>query len=451
MRIGKFDLNPPQLILGGFAGTIILGALLLVLPWVTPTGKSIGFINALFTSTSAVCVTGLIVLDTAKDFNQFGQIIILLLIQIGGLGIMTLTTMFALALGRRITLSGRLLLKDALGTLDTGGIIRLLNYIIKMTLIAEIFGTLVLTLRFYHYHHFSLEKAVYVSVFHSISAFCNAGFSVFSDSLMKYTDDPIINLTVMTLIILGGLGFVVLYNLTELSHLKEKKTVRRLSVQSKLVIVFSAALILIPALFFLLIELNNGFTGNITTKIMQALFQSVTTRTAGFNTVDISSLTNAVLFFMIILMTIGASPGGTGGGIKTTTVYIIYAAFRSILKNRPSVEISERKIPSETVQKAVAVFFMYLGFLLLFFTLLLISERDNGFSFIEMLFEITSAQGTVGLSMGITSMLSAVGKLIIVLTMFIGRTGPLTLAMAIGGLSKPEGDYEYPEEGIMIG
>ncbi|MBU1036055.1 TrkH family potassium uptake protein, partial [bacterium] len=421
--IKEKKLSPPQVLLFGFLTVIIIGAILLNIPAASSTGNSVGFINALFTATSATCVTGLIVLDTGKDFSTFGQLVILILLQCGGLGIMTMSTMFAFLAGKRISLRQRLIMQESLNQFSIGGLVRLAKYILIFTAVIEIVGAVILF--FCWQRIYSPLQALYLAVFHSISAFCNAGFSLFSDSIMRYKGDLIINLTFMILIILGGIGFLVLL---ELFQYGKNGT---LSLHAKLALKISFILILIGFTIIFFIESNNPSTLrdlNFPEKIYGSIFQSVTARTAGFNTIHIGSMQNATLFLIIILMFIGASPSSTGGGIKTTTFGLLILYVWSSLKGKEEIQILKRRISQDIIPKVLTVITLSLGLVITMTILLSYVEREN---FIKVLFEVVSAFGTVGLSTGITSSLSIAGKIIIIITMFTGRIGPLGLALSL--------------------
>lgn len=430
------------MLLLGFLIVIIIGALLLNLPSASSKGKSIGFIDSLFTATSATCVTGLIVLDTPKDFSTFGQLIILILLQCGGLGIMTMSTMFAFLVGKRISLRHRLLIQESLNQFSIGGLVRLAKYILIFTVVIEATGAIILFFRWQRYY--PPLQALYLGIFHSISAFCNAGFSLFSDSIMRYEGDLIINLTFITLIFLGGIGFLVLLELFQYGKNGA------LSLHSKLALRISIILILIGSVIIFLMEFNNPSTLrglNFHEKIFGSIFQSVTARTAGLNTLHIGSMQNATLFFIIILMFIGASPSSTGGGIKTTTFGLLVLYSWSSLTGKKCINIFKRSISSDVIPKALTVAMLSLTLVIAVAMLLSYVE---GKDFIKILFEVVSAFGTVGLSAGITSSLSVAGKIMIIITMFTGRIGPLGLALSLVQKREPE-IIKYPEEKIMVG
>ncbi|MDD5015308.1 MAG: TrkH family potassium uptake protein [Atribacterota bacterium] len=441
-RVKEKKLSPPQVLALGFLSAIVVGTILLILPAASSTQKSIGFINALFTATSATCVTGLIVLDTGKDFSTFGQSVILILLQCGGLGIMTMSTMLAFLVGKKISLKERLIMQESLNQFSIGGLVRLAKYILIFTAVIEIIGATILF--FYWQRIYSPLQALGLAVFHSISAFCNAGFSLFSDSIVSYKGDLIINLTFIALIILGGIGFLVLLELFQYGKN------RTLSLHAKLALRISFILILIGSIIVFFIESNNTSTmGNLafSEKIYSSIFQSVTARTAGFNTIHIGSMQNATLFLMIILMFIGASPSSTGGGVKTTTFGLLILYVWSSLKGKEEIQIFKRRISQDIIVKALTVIILSLGLVIIMTILLSYTEGED---FIKVLFEVVSAFSTVGLSTDITSSLSIAGKIIIIITMFTGRIGPLGLALALIQKREPE-MIRYPEEKIMVG
>lgn len=441
--LGKL-MTPSRVLVLGFAVVILFGALLLTLPQATLDGLGLPFLNAVFTATSAVCVTGLVVVDTGTTFTLFGQWIILCLIQVGGLGFMTFATLFAMILGKKITLKERLLLQEALNQISVEGIVRLTKSVLQISFAIEAIGALILTLRWYP--DFGWSKALYYGVFHSISAFNNAGIDLFGNfsSLTAFVGDPIVNITIMLLIICGGLGFLVLADL--LAHPKKFR------LHTKIVLKVSGVLILLGAVFIFMMEFTNPKTLGplpLGTKVLAAFFQSVSPRTAGFNTINLAGMYDTTLLSMIVLMFIGASPGGTGGGIKTTTFISIVLSVLSTYRSDPHVVLEGRTLPKEVIQKAWAI--MTSAAFLIFLILSILSYTENS-DLLTVLFEVTSAFGTVGLSLGITPTLSAVGKMAIILTMFIGRVGPLTLAFVLSQKANQQAAHiKYPDERIMIG
>jgi trk system potassium uptake protein TrkH len=432
------------LIINTFLITILIGAFVLMLPFSAARG-AISAEDALFTAASAVTVTGLIVKDTAADFTPFGQVVILILLQVGGLGFMTFSTFGILLMGKSFSITDKTIIENDFTAGSYKNVKDLVKKIVIMTFSMELLGAVVLYCQFT-----SLNGAhrVFAAGFHSVSAFCNAGFSIFSSSFEDYTGHWGINVTLMVLIICGGIGFLVL-NEIGLVISKEIKRISRLSLHSKLVLITSGILILL-GFFVIFFEelLNKGNHLSIAEKILSSLFQSVTARTAGFNTINLNYLSFASIFIIILLMFIGASPGSTGGGIKTSSVGIVMAYFRSRWKGREKVEIFFRNISHKNIEKAFMV--IILSFLVVFISFFMLLTIESELKTHELLFETVSAFATVGLSMGITSKLSVMSKLVIIVTMFIGRIGPLTLLIA---LSKKEShaNFKYPEEPIMIG
>jgi trk system potassium uptake protein TrkH len=417
-----------------------------MLPVATKSGKGADFLTALFTATSATCVTGLVVVDTKTYWSVFGQIVIMLLIQVGGLGIMTMSTLFALILGRKITFKERLVMQEAFNTNSLGGIVKFAKYILMVSFLFESIGAIMLTLRFLP--QMGLKKAVYYGLFHSISAFNNAGFDLMGNfkSLTGYVSDWVVNLVIMGLIIFGGLGFYVLLDIYEHRHFN------KFTLHSKIVITITLLLIAIGTLLIFLFEYNNPKTLkplDFPTKILAALFQAVTPRTAGFNTLSLSDMTIASKFLTIILMFIGASPAGTGGGIKTTTFAVILYTVLSVIKGEEETVLYKRTISRNIVYKAVAISFISVFIIFSVTMVLSITETSN---FLTILYETISAFGTVGLSLGLTPELSTVGKIIIIFTMYTGRVGPLTLALALAKRQRrPKPIIKYAEEKIMVG
>lgn len=445
-----FDLlNTSQMLVLGFGAIIFTGTFLLMLPMAS-TGEPLHFIDALFTATSATCVTGLIVLDTGSAFTHFGQGVILGLIQVGGLGIMTISTFLLYLFQGKLSLSGRGLLEETLSQSPVQHLKSLLKTVFLATMTIEGLGALILSLRFMM--DMSWSRAIYFGAFHSISAFCNAGFSLYPDSFIGYQDDFTINFTISSLIIIGGLGFIVLYELNQY----RMRHIHRISLHTRLVLITSFVLILGGALLILLLEMNSSLTGySWVSRLDIAFFQSLTTRTAGFNTIDLSQLSNPTLYIMIILMLIGASPGSCGGGMKTTTFAVILFFIKAKFYNQQSVSVFQRRIPPSAVSKAVTVAFFSFALISVITMLLLITElsgishQESRGLFLEMLFEVTSAFGTVGLSLGVTPTLTNLGRLLITFMMFVGRLGPLTLALAVG--SRETTHFQYAQEDVLIG
>lgn len=437
-------LSPPQILVLGFAAIILIGTALLMLPISSRTGEPLSFIDALFTSTSATCVTGLVVVDTGTTFSSFGQVVIMLLIQIGGLGFMTMATLFALVLKRRISLKDRLILQEAMNQSSMEGIVRLIRRVLLYSLVIEACGALLLSIRWAF--DMPIGKAIYYGVFHAVTMFNNAGFDLFGDfrSLTGYVYDPVVNVVVMFLIVSGGIGFIVL------SDLIDFRKQRRLSLHSKVVLSMTGALLLIGFIVIFIFEFTNPRTlGSLNWggKFFGAMFQSVTPRTAGANTIDITGLRQATQFFIVILMFIGASPGSTGGGIKTTTFTIMVGAVIAMMRGRDDIVMFRYRLAQERVLKALTI--ALLALLLVLAVSMILSTTEEA-DFLEVLFETTSAFGTVGLSMGLTPDLTVFGKILISITMFAGRLGPLTLAYALGP-KKGKELYRHPEGKMIIG
>ncbi len=440
------DLNPAQILVLGFAAVILIGGLLLNLPIASVNGVSVGFVNAIFTATSAVCVTGLAVVDTGTHWTLFGKIVILLLIQVGGLGFMTMTTTLAFVMGKKISLKSRLIMQEAFNQSNFAGIVRLTQYVMIVTLTIEGIAALILMTRFVPLYGW--KTGIFYGIFHSVSAFCNAGFDLVGDfrSLMPFVGDPIINFTIMSLIISGGLGFAVI---TEIVSFKR---FRKFSLHAKVVISMTIALILSGFILILLFEYNNPDTLgplSLPNKLIAALFQSVTPRTAGFNTLDMSKYSISAQLLTIILMFIGGSPGSTAGGIKTTTFGLIIAQVMSVILGKEDTEVYKKRIPIDLINKALALFSVAMFFVLM--VTMILSLTETGHSFMELIFETTSALATVGLTLGITTSLTVPGKLLIAFTMFAGRLGPLTLITALARRQMKRSKIRYPEGKILVG
>jgi len=426
-----------------FAGVIITGTLLLMLPIMTKN-HNISFIDALFTSTSATCVTGLIVQDTSTFFSGFGKAVILLLIQFGGLGIMTITSIFGLILGRKINFGDRFYLKTSFGTEKLFSAARFFAIIASTTIIIELLGTLIVTTDLFFKYKESFKNSLISGLFHSVSAFNNAGFSLYSSNLEKFVSDPFFSITIMLLIIIGGIGFSVT------SEFLQFKSIKKFSLHAKIVILTTTLLILVGAIVFYLFEFkNNNSLGNLSigARILSSFFQSVTARTAGFNTIRISNLKEATLLVITILMFIGASPGGTGGGIKTTTFASITLAGFYSFRGYKNISIFKKRIPHSIVFRALTLTLTALLLIIIATIAIMLIEGEH---FIKVLFEVTSAFGTVGLSTGITPELSVASKYILIAVMFIGRVGISSLSLIIASRIRPE-KIERPEESITIG
>jgi trk system potassium uptake protein TrkH len=457
MKFSKraLKMHPATLVLSSFLLAISLGALILKLPAAT-CGGHLEWMDAFFTATSAVCVTGLVVVDTGSFFTTFGQVVILVLIQIGGLGVMTISVTLFQWIGRSVSFRQRMALQDLFAHTPREDIISLVKSIVLFTLGAEALGALFLTIHWYG--TFPLPHAVYLAVFHSVSAFCNAGFALFSDSMVRYSASPLLNLTICALIVVGGIGFPVLYDLRSWTRARISHTKRaRLSVHTKTVLWTTLLLIVSGTLMFAFLERSSLMASESPgQRILVPLFQSITCRTAGFNTVDILSLREATLGMMIFLMFFGASPGSCGGGVKTTTLALLASFSISRLRRQRRVNMFKKSIPVETVTRSISLILISIGTISVVLFLLLMgdpvtgSEAHGAGSFLGYLFETVSAFGTVGLSMGETPFLGIWGKSWIILVMIIGRVGVLTLSYIIVGTG-PTNGVERSEENLMIG
>jgi trk system potassium uptake protein TrkH len=439
-------LSPARVMALSFAGTILVGTVLLMLPIATQDQQGAGLVDALFTATSAVCVTGLTVLDTPTYFSAVGQVFIMGLMQVGGLGIMTFSTFLAITLRRRLGVQDRMVMQGLLDESNIETLKLMIVGILKMTFMIESIGALMLTWAWYTEMH-DLRRALYLGVFHSIAAFNNAGFALFTDNLMPYRGHVLINLVITTLIILGGLGFTVIFSLPDLC-ISRRRRVPRVSCHTKLVLATTTILLAVGTCVFFLAEYSKTMAGfSWTERLLASYFLAVTPRTAGFNTVDTASLTDLSLFITIILMFIGASPASTGGGVKTSTFALLVLSIRSILRYREEVEIFYRTVPREIVHRALVIITLSFSLINLFTIMLLLTED---IPFLKAMFEVVSAFGTVGLSMGLTPQLTAAGKVIIVVVMFIGRVGPLTMGLALGE-QREKARFAYPAERVMVG
>ncbi len=443
-------LSPARIFVLSFAGVILTGAILLWFPF-SATKDHLRFVDALFTSTSAVCVTGLVVLDVGKDLTTLGQVITMFLFQIGGLGIITFSTVFFVLMGRGLSFKGREIVQSTFLHTPRRDFIVIAKMVLWFTFIIESLGALFLFIRFSM--DFPPGKALYHAVYNAISAFNNCGYSLFSDNLMGYQGDLIVNLTIMGLIVHGGIGFIVQYEV--LSRLKGVQ--KRLSVHSKIVLITTTILILSGAFLFYLFERNHIIRDvPILNKILTSFFQSVTPRTAGFNTVDIGLLTNATILLMIILMFIGASPGSTGGGVKTTSAALLVMLMWNRLKGNLDLNIFNRTIPREIVSRSISIIFASVFSIAIITSILLIAgggelpPMESRHFFVEYLFDTVSAFGTVGLSMGVTPKLNDLQKYALIVMMFVGRVGPLTLAFSLSRDTGRKG-MTYAEEGVMVG
>lgn len=456
-KIRRIKMNPTQILVLGFMVVILIGAVLLTLPVSSRSGNSTSFLDALFTSTSAVCVTGLVVVNSAQHWSIFGKVVIMLLIQVGGLGFMTLATSFFIILGRKISLKERLIIQEAMNQSSLSGMVRLIRNVVIGTFIIEGIGAILLFVVFLK--DYPLIEAAAYGIFHSISAFCNAGFDILGpNSLSPYVGDTLLNLVVMALIILGGVGFTVWVDVIQTNKYAKQRSLdirhwfMKLSLHTKLVLILTLAFNLIGFIVFFLLEMNNPETLkelSVHDKVLSSMFLSISPRTAGFNTIDITGLTDSSKFITIILMFIGGSPAGTAGGIKTVTVGVLFFSVLSIIRNQTETEVFERRLPDDLIRRALAVVMIGLSAVVFVTVVLSISE---GLDFLDTSFEAVSAFGTVGLSLGVTPQLSSVGKIVISLTMFLGRLGPMTLAVALAIRSgKKKANIRRPEERVMVG
>lgn len=440
--------TPSRLTFLTFFTLILVGTFLLLLPLSVVPGKDLHFLDALFLSTSASCVTGLVTIDPGSHMSTFGQVVLLFLIQLGGLGIMTLSVALPALLGKSLGLGQKNLFHNLLDSRDASNLPRLIKSIVIYTFIIELLGALILTLRWNLYFH-DLKKAAYYGLFHSISAFCNAGFSLFSNSLELYRNDPYIMATVMVLIVLGGLGFSILQIVLSLDLIFNFNRLRhRLSASMKLTLTVTAILIFLPTPFFFFTEFVNGPGGtSVWTHYNLAIFQSITARTAGFSTIDLNQWSYASIFLFCILMFIGASPGGTGGGVKTNTIGILVLSIRTILFRQKEIRCFGRKVPEEDITKSIAITMMSFLGITVAMIILFLSEKAP---FHHIFFEVISAFATVGASLGLTPQLSDFGKLAICALMLLGRIGPLTLALSLNQ-QKRESAIRLPEDHFSIG
>ena len=437
----KRKLSSSQIILFGFAGVILVGTLLLLLPFATNSGQSASFWDALFTSTSAVCVTGLIVQDTATYWSGFGQTVILLLIQIGGMGVITVAAAITMVSGKKISLMQRSTMQDAISAPQVGGIVRFTGFILKGIVLFELLGAVVLMMVFIPEYGI---KGIWLAVFHSISAFCNAGFDLMGtyspySSLTFYADHPVVNITIMLLIIIGGIGFLTWQDIRQ-----NGLHMNRYRMQSKVILATTGILLFVPAVYFFFLEFSAEPMGR---RLLLSLFQAVTPRTAGFNTADLTTLSETGQAFTVGLMLIGGSPGSTAGGMKTTTAAVLISCAIAVFRKRENGRFFGRRIADDTVKNAVTVFIMYISLFLL--GGMIISRVEN-LPVLTCLFETASAIGTVGLTLGITPQLHLVSRLILISLMFLGRVGGLTLIFATLSATKNTLS-KLPLEKITVG
>ena len=435
-------MSSAQIIIIGFAAFILLGSLILMLPFSTRDGSGAAFGDALFTATSAVCVTGLIVQDTATYWSGFGQAVILFLIQIGGMGVVTLAVAITSISGKRISLKQRSTMQEAVSAHQIGGIVKFTGFIISMTAVFELLGAVLMAPAFCK--EFGVGKGIWYSVFHSVSAFCNAGFDLMGakekfSSLTYFAGNPLINITAMSLIIIGGIGFMTWEDIRT-----NKLCFRKYRMQTKVILTTSALLTLAPAVYFFFCEFSGEALGQRT---LYSLFQSVTTRTAGFNTADLTLMSEAGIAIMIPLMLVGGSPGSTAGGMKTTTLAVLVSTMLSVFRRREHTHFFGRRVEDGAIRSAATILTMYLT---LFFGGGIIISRVEGLPLLTCLFETASAVGTVGITLGVTPTLGHLSRAILILLMYLGRVGGLTLIFA--ALSGTQGNTaRLPQEKLTIG
>lgn len=450
---GKIRFSPAQTVALGFLAMILIGSILLTLPIATTTNTSLPWIDALFTSASAVCVTGLSLFDCGTTLSLFGQIVLIVLIQAGGLGFMTMTSFVYMLIGKRITLKERMVLQESLNQSELQGVVKSAKTILIMTLVIESIGAIVLSIRFIP--DYGVGQGIWCGIFHSISAFCNAGFDILghSNNLASYFTDPTVNITIMLLIVLGGLGFIVIMEITRKIRHRQNK----FSLHAKIVLTVTGALLILGCVIFCCMEWNNpdtfgkeGYTAG--EKIMGGMFQSVTTRTAGFSSVDQAGLEPASKLVTVLLMFIGASPAGTGGGIKTTTAAVVFLMLISIIKGREDVTLRNKRMNQQVVLRALGIVIISIIFVALVVLVLSIIEQESPITVEEILFESVSAFGTVGLSLGSTAAFAPASKVILALTMFAGRVGLLTVTLAIAKrFAGNKESLRFPEEKVIVG
>lgn len=437
----KISLNPPMVLSLGFAILITIGGLLLSLPFFTKSGQATPLVDSLFVAASASCVTGLTPVNTLEHWNTYGHILIIILIQIGGLGVMSLASIIPLILGKKIGMKSRQILKEQLNVESLEGMIVLFKYVLAFTFGTEILGAFLLSIKFIPLY--GAGKGVWYAVFHSISAFCNAGFDILGDSIFPFRDDLLINLTLSFLVIVGGLGFVVT------SELFRRRSFKKLSTHSKLVIMVTGILLIFGTIMFLFLENEDGVLQYESLKgsILESFFQSVVARTAGFYSVDLSQIKDSTALMLMGLMFVGGSPGSTAGGIKTTTLGVLFLSTHAVVRGESEPVVFGRHISTETVRKALAIFLVSIFIILSVSFMLTITESAP---LVDILYETVSALATVGASKGMTPHLTDAGKNLITLCMYLGRIGPMTMAFAFGMKAK-KSLIRYPESFISIG
>jgi len=440
------EISPYIIILASFIIIILIGGFLLSLPIATENGQKTNLLEGMFTATSAVCVTGLTVNDVSKVYNLFGKTVIMILIQLGGIGIITFSAIVVMMISKKVGYFTKKLIQEDINANTTFEIQKFVKKVLITVFTIEIIGAAILFLKFIQM--FNYRTAIYYSIFHSISAFCNAGFALFTNNLSDFKDSVIINITISLLIFLGGIGFATILNIYQYFIKKDK----RLNATTKIAIKISIFLIIFGTVLTFVLEYSNNRTlGTLPfwEKLGAAFFQSITTRTAGFNTVSIAELRETTVFLFVVLMFIGASPGSTGGGIKTTTAGLILLGIITTIKNKEYLEYNKRRISWKTYNKAMVIVFISIMYIVVILFLLIWLEKDT--RVIELGFELVSAFGTVGLSRDLTPKLTDISKLLIMITMFVGRVGPLTIALALSKVKNSKGRYVYPKEDILIG
>ncbi len=443
----RLKLQPAQVVLISFGIWIGLGTLLLALPVSMNSGKSMGFVDAFFMATTSSCVTGLTTLSPADDLSVFGQMVILILIQVGGLGIMTLSSSMAVIMGKSLQMREQVIMQDVLDTSNSEELLSLIIDIIRYTFTVEFIGAVILTVAFYQ-EGYEIGQSMYLGFYHSISAFCNAGIALFTNSLDEFKHSETILYTIMGLVTFGGLGFSVIKDLT--NAVKNRTSIRELSLHTKIVLTTHFSILIISTLYLFFSEFLNAFQDmGIWERFNISLFHAVIVRTAGFGLMDLNTLHPHSLYFLIIVMFIGASPGSTGGGIKTTTMAVLLQSITATLRGKNHVEFFERRIPQQVVVKAIAIFIISL--IICSSSILIMMRLEPDKNFLDIFFECVSAFATVGSSLGITPLLSSAGKICISLLMFVGRVGPLTLVLAISSRAVLPKKVEYPEGKILIG
>lgn len=447
----KYRLSTTHILMLSFLVFILIGTCLLSLPIASSTGVSVGLVNALFTATTSSCVTGLVVIPTVSSWSMFGQVVILILIQVGGLGVITAMTGIAIMLDKRLGIANGLLLQDTLNLTTMSGLVTFIKKVINGTFIVEGIGALLYMLVFIP--EFG-ARGIWISIFNSVSAFCNAGIDIISEnSLCDYATNPMINFTTCMLIVLGGIGYVVWWDLLKIfkNRHKQKMKFRNLTLHSKIVLSATGFLIAFGAILIFVFEYNNPMTMqnlSLFDKIQASIFQSVTLRTAGFTTINQEYLTNSSVMLSLLLMFIGGSPVGTAGGVKTITMVVLFASALATIRNENRVNLFDRAISKEVIKKSIAVVCM--SFIIAFISTMLLSICTQT-DFIKIIYEVISASATVGLSMNLTSSLNTIGKIIIIVTMYFGRVGPISLAIAFNIKSENKNIVKNPIEEISVG